>query len=81
MVRYFQSDLCLHMIPLSAERLINLTQQWLEAETTVSTEDQEAALRYVHSGRSLDRTAWVSFVRLSVWLCDRDLKYRRRRCY
>jgi hypothetical protein len=26
----------LHMIPLSAERLINLTQQWLEAETTVA---------------------------------------------
>ncbi len=47
----------------------------------LSTEDQEAALRYVHSGRSLDRTAWVSFVRLSVWLCDRGLKYRRRRCY
>jgi hypothetical protein len=36
----------------------------------LSTEDQRAALFYVHSGRSLDRAAWVSFVRSSVWLCD-----------
>ena len=32
-VRFFQSELCLPMIPLSAGRLIDVTKQWLEVET------------------------------------------------